>query len=117
MWLMLQQQEPDNYVIATGESHSVREFVEIAAKELKFDLFWDGEGLNEKGIDKNTGKTIVRISSKYFRPTEVDYLCGSPLKAKEKLNWEPKTNFHDLVRLMVKADVKLVKRLKKIQYE
>jgi len=117
MWLMLQQQEPDNYVIATGESHSVREFVEIAAKELKFDLFWDGEGMNEKGIDKNTGKTIVQISSKYFRPTEVDYLCGSPLKAKEKLNWEPKTNFHELVRLMVKADVNLVKKLKKLQYE
>ena len=100
MWLMLQQDEPDDYVIATGEQHSVREFVELAAPLFGLDIEWVGEGLDEKGVDKITGRSIIEVSEKYFRPTEVDSLLGDATKAKEKLGWEPKTTFKQLVEDM-----------------
>lgn len=106
MWMMLQQDSSDDYVVATGETHSVREFVELAAKHLEFDLKWEGSGLDEKGIDKKTGKTIVAIDEKYFRPAEVDLLLGDPAKAKRQLNWVPKYSFEDLVQEMVEFDLK-----------
>ena len=93
MWLMLQQEKPDDYILATGETHSVREFVEKATKYFDFDLAWEGEGINEKGLDKKTGKIIVEIDPRYFRPAEVDVLIGDYSKAKEKLGWEPKVKF------------------------
>lgn len=105
MWLMLQQDTPDDYVIATGETHSVREFVELAAKEIGFDLEWKGKGLEEIGIDSKTGKVIVRVDEKYFRPAEVDLLLGDPSKAKKLLHWEPKYTFEGLVKEMVIADL------------
>ena len=105
MWLMLQQDSPDDYVISTGETHSVREFVEHAAEALGIDLVWEGEGINEKGIDKNTGKTIIEIDPEFFRPAEVDLLIGDCTKAKQKLGWESKVTFKELVQIMVKADM------------
>jgi GDPmannose 4,6-dehydratase len=105
MWLMMQQPECDDYVLATGETHSVRELIEEAAKNLEFDIFWEGQGIDEKGIDRKTNKTIVQIDEKYFRPAEVDLLVGDYTKAKEKLGWEPKTKFKDLVKIMVEADL------------
>lgn len=110
MWLMLQQQTPNDFVIATGESHSVREFVELVFKELNIEILWKGEGINEYGIDKNTGKIIVQIEERYFRPTEVDLLLGDASKAKKILNWEPKTNFKELVKIMVEADLQLAQK-------
>jgi GDPmannose 4,6-dehydratase len=110
MWLMLQQTKPDDYVIATGQQHSVREFCELAFKEVKIDLKWQGEGINEKGINKRTNKVIVEIDPKYFRPAEVESLLGDPTKAKEKLGWQPKTSFQDLVKEMVQFDLKEAKR-------
>ena len=100
MWLMLQQDEPDDYVIATGEQHSVREFVEIAAPFFGLNIEWKGEGIEEEGVDKTTGRSIIKVSDKYFRPTEVDSLLGDASKAKEKLGWEPKTTFKQLVEDM-----------------
>ena len=100
MWLMLQQDEPDDYVIATGEQHSVREFVEAAAPLFGFNIEWMGEGLDEIGIDKTTKRTIVAVNEKYFRPAEVESLLGDATKAKEKLGWEPKTSFKQLVEDM-----------------
>lgn len=105
MWLMLQQKNPVDYVLATGETHSVREFIEECAKILKIDLQWKGKGLNEVGIDNKTKKTIIRIDSKYFRPAEVDLLLGDPTKAKKELKWKPRTKFKDLVRIMMEADL------------
>ncbi|RMD76665.1 GDP-mannose 4,6-dehydratase [Candidatus Dojkabacteria bacterium] len=104
MWLMLQQEKGDDYVIATGEVHSVRECVELAAKYLDFDIVWEGKGLEEKGIDKKTGKIIVKIDSRYFRPAEVDFLLGDSSKARDKLNWKPKYTFESLIQEMVKFD-------------
>lgn len=104
MWLMLQQEKGDDYVVATGEMHSVRECVEFAAKELGFDLVWEGEGVNEVGIDRKTNKQIVKVDPKYFRPAEVELLLGDPTKAKTKLNWTPKYTFQTLIQEMVKAD-------------
>lgn len=105
MWRMLQQEKPNDYLLATGETHTVREFVEETAKLLGMDLIWEGEGVNEKGRDKKTNKVIIEIDPKYFRPTEVDLLIGDPSKAKELLGWEPKTKFHELVKIMVDADL------------
>jgi len=105
MWLMLQQPEPDDYVIATGKTHSVREFVEAAFKEAGFKIEWQGSGLREKGIDAKTGNTLVRIDEQFFRPAEVDVLIGDASKAKTKLNWSPKTTFEELVSLMVRHDI------------
>lgn len=113
MWLMLQQNEPSDYVVATGEMHSVREFVEIAYKELGIEILWEGEGVDEVGIDKATGEVIIRIDPRYFRPTEVELLLGNPSKAYTKLNWKPKTNFNELVKLMVQEDYKYVQKLLK----
>jgi len=108
MWLMLQQSEPDDYVIATGETHSVKEFVEKAAEVAGFKIEWEGSGINAKGIDRKTGKVIVEVSPELYRPAEVDILIGNPKKAKEKLGWKPKTKFEDLVELMMEADLKRV---------
>ena len=106
MWLMLQQDKPDDYVIATGESHSVREFVECAFRCIGVDIEWSGSGVNEKGKNKKTGKTIVELSPEFFRPAEVDLLIGDFSKAKQKLGWQPKTRFNDLVKIMVESDIK-----------
>lgn len=103
-WLMLQQEHPEDYVIATGEQHSVREFIELAAKELDITIEWRGSGVNEKGYDAN-GRCIVEIDSRYFRPSEVETLLGDPSKAKEKLGWQPKISFHELVKEMVVEDL------------
>ena len=101
MWLMLQQDEPDDYVIATGTQYSVKEFVEAAAPYFGFNIVWEGEGLDEKGIDKKSGRTIIKVHPRYFRPAEVESLLGDPTKAKEKLGWEPKITFNELVEDMV----------------
>src|SRR6056297_2792007 len=105
MWLMLQQDEPEDYIIATGETHTVREFTTLAFKEVGIDLIWEGEGLSEKGIDKKSGKTLVEIDSNFFRPSEVNLLVGDISKSKEKLGWEPKVKFEELIKIMVKADL------------
>jgi len=109
-WLMLQQEVPEDYVIATGVQHSVREFVEIAAAELGMSIVWQGEGLAEIGIEQKSGRTIVRVDPRYFRPTEVETLLGNPAKAKEQLGWEPLISFEELVREMVIEDLKLAER-------
>ncbi|KKP43150.1 MAG: GDP-mannose 4,6 dehydratase, GDPmannose 4,6-dehydratase [candidate division WS6 bacterium GW2011_GWC1_33_20] len=114
MWLMLQQEKPDDYVVATGETHTVREFVEESCKVLDMEIEWKGEGLNEKGIDKKTGKTIVEIDPQYFRPTEVELLLGDASKAKEILGWEAKTKFKDLVKVMIESDLDILKNKKVI---
>jgi GDPmannose 4,6-dehydratase len=108
-WLMLQQEEPEDFVIATGIQYSVRDFVNIAGNELGIDIRWDGEGLNEKGYDK-TGKCIVSVDPRYFRPTEVETLLGDPSKAKEKFGWKPKISFSELVQEMVREDLKSTER-------
>lgn len=105
MWRMLQQETSDDYVLATNETHTVREFIEEASKILGFDLEWHGEGLDEKGFDKVSGRIIIEIDPKYFRPAEVDLLIGDYAKAKEKLGWEPATKFNELVRLMAEQDL------------
>ena len=110
MWLMLQQYEPDDYVIATGKQYSVRQFIEFGSAELGMDIEWKGDGVDEIGIDRNTGKQIVAIDSRYFRPTEVETLLGDPTKAKEKLGWVPKITVDQLVREMVAADYEEAKR-------
>jgi GDPmannose 4,6-dehydratase len=109
-WLMLQQDEPEDFVIATGVQHSVREFVEIAAAELGMAVAWQGEGVEEVGIEQQSGKVIVRIDPRYFRPTEVETLLGDPSKAKKKLGWEPKITFAQLVQEMVREDLKIAER-------
>jgi GDPmannose 4,6-dehydratase len=110
MWLILQQDEPGDYVIATGEQHSVREFIEAAAAELDMDIEWKGSGLDEVGVDRNSGREIVAVDPRYFRPTEVDTLLGDPSKAKKVLGWEAQTSFADLVKEMVATDAELVSR-------
>jgi GDPmannose 4,6-dehydratase len=105
MWLMLQQPEPDDYVVATGETHTVREFCELAFKHVGTELVWEGEGENEKGLDNKTGKELISISSKYFRPTEVDLLLGDSTKTQHKLNWKPKVSFEQLIKMMVDSDL------------
>jgi GDPmannose 4,6-dehydratase len=109
MWLMLQHQEPLDLVIATGKQHSVRFFAELAAINLGFEIEWQGQGLNEKGIDKKTGRTLIAIDPKYFRPAEVESLLGDPSKAKQILGWEPSTSFEELVGEMCKSDLKWAK--------
>ncbi|MDD2614842.1 MAG: GDP-mannose 4,6-dehydratase [Methanosarcina sp.] len=104
MWLMLQQEKPDDYVIATGETHSVRKFTELAFKELGIDIIWQGEGAGEVGIDSRTGKIIVEVDPGYYRPTEVELLIGDSSKARKKLGWKPKVKMEDLVKIMIKSD-------------
>lgn len=112
MWLMLQHDTPEDFVIATGEYHTVREFTTLAFAELGIELEWQGEGIEEKGIDKATGKVIVEVDPKYFRPAEVDQLLGDPTKAKTLLGWNPqKTSFRELIRIMVNHDMKKVRKL------
>lgn len=106
MWKILQQKTPEDFVLATGETHSVREFIEECAKLLTINLQWKGKGLKEVGIDRNTKKTIIRIDKKYFRPAEVDLLLGDPTKAKKKLGWKPKTTFKQLVKIMLDEDIR-----------
>lgn len=109
MWMMLNAEEPDDYVIATGEAHSVREFVEEAGKVAGFQIEWVGRGTEEKGLDRKTGKVVVEVSSKLYRPAEVDFLVGNPQKAMEKLGWKPRTTFKELVTIMMEADLKRVR--------
>ncbi|MCX6779880.1 MAG: GDP-mannose 4,6-dehydratase [Candidatus Magasanikbacteria bacterium] len=104
MWLMLQNDKPDDYVIATGETHSVRELVEETGRLLGFEIIWEGEGLKEKGKDAKTGKTLIEIDPNYYRPTEVDLLLGDMSKAKQLLGWEPKVKFKSLVKLMLEDE-------------
>ena len=108
MWLMLQEEKPNDYILATGETHSVREFIEESCKFVDIDIIWEGEGINERGINKKTGKTIVEIDPIYFRPVEVDTLLGDYSRAKEILGWEPKVKFKDLVKIMMENDLKLI---------
>jgi GDPmannose 4,6-dehydratase len=110
MWRMLQQDVSDDYVLATGETHPVREFVQLAFAEVGINLNWKGEGVNEKGIDTATGRELVAVDPRYFRPTEVDLLIGDPSKAKRVLGWQATTPFTALVKEMVAADLALVKR-------
>jgi GDPmannose 4,6-dehydratase len=105
MWLMLQQKDPDDFVIATGETHTVKEFCEVAFKNIGINLQWEGEGINEKGIDSSSGRELISISSKYFRPSEVDLLLGDATKAKQKLGWTPRVSFEELVKMMVESDL------------
>ncbi len=109
MWMMLQKDKPDDYVMATGETHTVREFCELAFKELDIELEWRGKNENEKGIDKKTGKLLIEVDPRYYRPTEVEILIGDASKAKAKLGWEPKVRFEKLVKIMAKADWEKVK--------
>lgn len=109
MWLILQQDQPDDYVIATGEYHSVREFTTLAFRRAGIELRWEGEGVNERGIDISSGRSLVEVSPRYFRPAEVEQLLGNPAKAREKLGWNPrKTSFEQLVNIMVDSDMRLV---------
>ncbi|MCX4291352.1 MAG: GDP-mannose 4,6-dehydratase [Odoribacter sp.] len=114
MWLILQHETPEDFVIATGQMHSVREFCTLAFKEAGIEIEWQGKGVDEKGIDRKTGKVLVEVDPKYFRPTEVEQLLGDPTKAKTLLGWNPtKTSFEELVRIMVEHDMRFVKKLYK----
>jgi GDPmannose 4,6-dehydratase len=110
MWLILQQEYPEDYVIATGEAHSVREFTELAFKEVGIKILWKGKDHEEVGIDFSTGKILVKIDPRYYRPTEVDLLIGDSSKAKEKLGWKPKVKLEELVTIMIKADEKAIEQ-------
>ena len=113
MWLMLRHNEPDDFVVATGEQYSVRDFCTRAFKRAGIELRWEGEGVEEKGVDVNTGRTVVEVSPEFFRPTDVVTLLGNPTKAKEKLGWNPrKTSFDEIVNIMVDNDIKLVEKTK-----
>lgn len=116
MWLILQQDEPDDYVIATGVQHTVREFATLAFKHVGIDIEWQGQGIDEKGIDKATGKVVVAVSPDFYRPTDVVDLWGDPTKAKTKLGWDPqKTSYEDLVRIMAEHDLKIAKTEKMLK--
>ena len=106
MWLMLQQEKPDDFVIATGETHTVREFTELAFRHIGVELAWEGEGVEEKAYDRKTNRLLVEVDPKYFRPAEVEFLWGDPSKAKEKLGWTNKTSFERLVEIMMDYDMK-----------
>lgn len=113
MWLILQHPEPEDFVIATGEMHTVREFCTLAFAEAGIDIRWEGTGVDEKGIDKATGRVLVEVDPKYFRPAEVEQLLGDPTKARTLLGWNPtKTSFRELIRIMVEHDMRFVKKLK-----
>ena len=110
MWLMLQQDKPEDFVIASGQTHEVREFVELAFREEGIEIEWRGSDVEEKGVDKATGNVLVEVDPRYFRPTEVELLLGDPSKAREKLGWEPRTTFPQLVSMMVQEDMKSAQR-------
>ncbi len=105
MWLMLQQEDPDDYVVATGQTHSVREFATLAFERAGFELDWAGEGVDEKGVDSETGRVLVEVDPEYYRPADVDLLVGDPSKAEKKLDWRATTSFEELVRIMVDHDL------------
>jgi len=107
MWLMLQQEQADDYVVATGETHTVREFCELAFARAGMPIEWRGEGIDEKAVDVKTGRTLIEVDPRYFRPTEVDLLLGDASKAERQLGWKPKTSFRQLVDLMVDSDLAL----------
>jgi GDPmannose 4,6-dehydratase len=109
-WLMLQQDRPEDFVIATGKQHTVREFVTRAGSQLGMRIEWQGRGLEEQGIDRKSGRTVVKIDERYFRPTEVDSLLGDATKAHTKLGWRPEISFEDLVSEMVSADLEIARR-------
>jgi GDPmannose 4,6-dehydratase len=109
MWLMMQQDEPDDYVIATGETRSVREFIEAAAPVANFEIEWEGEGTDEVGRDKRTGNVVVDVDPKFYRPAEVDLLHGDPTKAFEQLKWQPKVSFTELAELMMRSDLEMAR--------
>mgnify|MGYP001329940127 FL=1 len=108
MWMMMQQKSPEDYVLATGETHTVKEFVDLSFKSVGIELEWEGKEEKEKGKDKNTGKVLVSVDPTYYRPTEVDLLIGDASKAKKNLGWEPKVKFEQLVDIMVKADLEIM---------
>ncbi len=108
MWLMLQQEKPDDFVIATGETHAVREFIELAFNEVGIEIEWRGQGVEEEGMDKKSGKVLIKIDPRYYRPTEVEFLLGQPEKAAKILNWKPKTTFKELLKIMTEADYQKV---------
>ncbi len=112
MWLILQHEKPDDFVLATGVTSSVRDFCEMAFKELDIDIEWHGTGIDEIGVDAATGKTLIEVDKRYFRPSEVDFLLGDPAKAKKELGWEPKHNLSSLVKEMIEEDYKLAKQEK-----
>lgn len=107
---MLQAKNPDDYILATGETHTVREFIEKSAKILDINLIWQGQGIDEKGIDQDSGNIIIEIDKKYFRPAEVDFLLGDYSKAKKELGWEPTVKFDELVKIMIEEDLKQEKK-------
>ena len=109
-WMILQQESPEDFVIATGEQHSVRDFVERAASLLGMRIVWQGKGVDERGIDDNTGRVVVRVDQRYYRPTEVEALLGDPTKALQKLGWRPQIGFDELVREMIEGDREIAKR-------
>ena len=108
MWLILQQDRPDDYVLATGESHSVREFVELAFTEVGITIDWKGTGTAEHAVCRKTGRTVLRVDPRYFRPTEVDTLVGDSTKARQKFGWKPRVGFKDLVPEMVASELRLL---------
>ncbi|MCC5464097.1 GDP-mannose 4,6-dehydratase [Pelosinus baikalensis] len=110
MWLILQQEKPEDFVVATGQTHKVRHFVEAALREVDIEVEWQGSGVNEKGFDRATGKVLVEVDQRYFRPTEVDLLLGDPTKAQKKLGWQPKITLAELVSMMVQEDLKSATR-------
>ena len=110
MWMMLQQEKSDCYVLATNETHSIREFVEEAGKTAGFDIEWQGEGINEIGIDKNTGKTVVKVNPEFYRPAEVEVLLGNPAKAEKILGWHRKVDFKGLAKMMMERDIERAKK-------
>jgi GDPmannose 4,6-dehydratase len=116
MWLMLQQEKPDDFVIATGETHSVREFIELTGKKLGYNIVWKGKGVDEIGLDKKSGKILIRINPRYFRPTEVDLLLGDPSKAKKAFKWKSKTTLKELVDIMVDSDMQRLQEKGEVTY-
>jgi GDPmannose 4,6-dehydratase len=109
-WLMLQQEAPEDFVIATGEQHSVREVIECAGRYLDMDICWEGEGKAEKGVDRRTGEVVVEVDPAYFRPTEVETLLGDATKARRKLGWTPRISFEELIAEMVASDLNEARR-------
>jgi GDPmannose 4,6-dehydratase len=117
MWLMLQQPEPDDFVLATGESHSVREFVERAFTHIGRSLVWKGRGVDETGIDAKTGEVLVKIDPRYFRPTEVEALLGDPGKARQRLGWRAEVGFDEIVREMIESDLQRSQEVRSFRHE
>jgi GDPmannose 4,6-dehydratase len=116
MWLILQQDKPDDFVLATNETHTVREFVEVAFKECGINIKWEGEGINEKGIDADTGRVLVDVNPKFYRPAEVEFLWGDCSKAEATLNWKRKVDFKGLVSMMMDSDLRAIAGMSTEEY-